>query len=321
MRLKLTMTTFTLLLLTACNYSDHKALPTAIIPATIGARIQPTQTAKVTLSPTLTSTPTPTFTATIAQTSAPTAPTIWTPVVSLDAEGVPIALVPAGSFEMGGVCYRDSCPLHEVSLDAFYIDIYEATNSVYARCVSAGICQPPSQTTLLTGEIYYGNPTYDNYPVNFVSWDDAKIYCEWRDARLPTEAEWEKAARGGLDGKKYPWGDNLSTCEKGVATGANKWDCNHYAPVEVGSYSPNGFGVYDMAGNMQEWVADWFDKDYYLQSPAHNPTGPATGQRRVLRSGPIAFSVEPCYVYARYEFPPYGYDIDIGIRCARTPDN
>jgi formylglycine-generating enzyme required for sulfatase activity len=145
----------------------------------------------------------------------------------------------------------DEQPVHEVTLDAFYIDQYEVTNARFRQCVEAGLCEEP--TTCVVGEPTYTDETKDDHPVVCVDWNQAKTYCEWRGDRLPTEAEWEKAARG-TDGRTYPWGENI-TCQLANYTGCEG------GTTSVGSY-PDGvspYGVYDMAGNVWEWVADWYD--------------------------------------------------------------
>jgi len=130
-----------------------------------------------------------------------------------DHHGVQMAWIPAGTFMMGSKYGDDELPIHEVFLDRYAIDVYEVTNERYKECVTAGACNKP-------GGSYYGNAQYDDHPVVYVSWNDAEAYCEWRGARLPSEAEWEKAARGGLEGKLYPWGDEEPTCQKGAKNGA-----------------------------------------------------------------------------------------------------
>lgn len=196
-----------------------------------------------------------------------------------------MVLIPAGNFEMGCDSYcpnADMMPLHTVYLDAYYIDIYEVTNAKYAECVDAGACEEPNGDNSYTRNNYFGNPTYDNYPVVLVSWDQAHQYCDWRGKRLPTEAEWEKAARG-TSYSLYPWGSDAPNCD--LTNGGNI--CPIGDTDEVGSY-PDGaspYGVMDMAGNVWEWVYDWYDADYYDHSPDSNPTGPEDGTYRVMRGG------------------------------------
>ena len=183
-----------------------------------------------------------------------------------------MVFVPAGEFIMGspaGEGYDEEHPQRSVYLDAFYIGKYEVTNAEYKKCVDAGTCEPPAGRESITRDSYYGNPEYDNYPVIYVSWDDANAYCEWMGKRLPTEAEWEKAARG-TDGRKYPWGNEAPDRTK------LNYDQNVGDTTEAGSY-PDGASPYeamDMAGNVWEWVADWYDADYYSKAPERNPQGP-----------------------------------------------
>ena len=172
-----------------------------------------------------------------------------------------MVFVPAGEFIMGGPEGEGEVnehPQRTVYLGAFYIGKHEVTNAEYKECVDAGACEPPSSNSSSTHDFYYGNPEYDNYPVIWVSWYDAKAYCEWKGMRLPTEAEWEKAARG-TEARKYPWGNEFdsykcNTSESGIGD-----------TTEVGSF-PDGaspYGAMDMAGNVWEWVADWYDAEYY----------------------------------------------------------
>jgi formylglycine-generating enzyme required for sulfatase activity len=186
--------------------------------------------------------------------------------------------VPAGTFTMGSRSnYKE--PAHEVYLDAFWIDQAEVTNARYRLCVDEGVCLPPSYSNSATRDKYYGNPEFDDYPVMGVTWFGAQTYCEWANKRLPTEAEWEKAARG-TDERLYPWGDNID-CSR-----LNCCQCVGDT-TRVGSY-PSGaspYGCLDMAGNVREWVADWLDRDYYGRSPRENPQGPDSGTYRVVRGG------------------------------------
>ncbi len=235
---------------------------------------------------------------TVAMTGAPTEAQALSDEIT-DPKGVPMRLVPAGEFTMGGsadialeecqkfsligICDRDwftdEEPIHTVFLDAFYMDKYEVTNALYAACVKAGVCVPPQDYGSDTRSSYYGNAQYDEYPVIYMDWEMANIYCEWRGARLPTEAEWEKAARG-TDGRAYPWGEGID-CKK-----ANYSLCVGDTSA-VGSYESgkSPYGIYDLAGNAWEWVADWYAKTYYQISPSGNPLGPSSGQDRVLRGG------------------------------------
>jgi formylglycine-generating enzyme required for sulfatase activity len=189
--------------------------------------------------------------------------------------------VPAGSFMMGSENGADDeQPVHEVTLDAFWIDRTEVTNAQFAGCVADGACQPPSDTSSYTRDNYYGNDEFGDYPVINVSWIDASEFCEWAGGRLPTEAEWEYAARG-PESFTYPW-DYTQPSDGLLNFNTNVGDTS-----EVGSY-PDGaswVGALDMAGNVWEWVNDWYDSGYYQNSPGENPTGPASGEYRVLRGG------------------------------------
>jgi formylglycine-generating enzyme required for sulfatase activity len=209
-----------------------------------------------------------------------------------------MAFIPAGEFTMGcdpnnseEYCRPnllpwivDEFPMHKVYLGSYYIDIYEVTNHEYSKCVEAGICLPPINSSSYNRSSYYENQAYSNYPVIYVYWDYANTYCNWVGKRLPTEAEWEKAARG-IEYRVFPWGNGDPDCNL-----ANFWRYDHMCvgdTTEVGSY-PLGasiYGVMDLAGNVREWVSDWYQADYYNISPYLNPIGPESGTYRVLRGG------------------------------------
>lgn len=222
--------------------------------------------------------------------------------------------VPAGKFRMGSDDFDDDeKPAHTVFLDAFYIDRTEVTNAMYSRCVLAGSCQPPESADSSTHVDYYNNLYYASYPVINVNWEQANTYCLWAGRRLPTEAEWEKAARG-LDGRTYPWGN-----ENPSASLLNFRE-NVGDTTEVGNYpagvSPNG--ALDMSGNVWEWVADWYDASYYAHSPQANPLGPASGTYRIIRGGSWVHVEEYMTTFYRYETDPSNRFSDVGFRCARS---
>lgn len=260
-----------------------------------------------------------------------------TPVLPVELEseitdefGAPMALVPEGEFLMGADAeealaecmksmddcqlewFTDAEPPHQVYLDAFYMDIYEVTNAHYAVCVEAGECFPPRRPASITRSSYYGDPQYDNYPVVLVSWDLARAYCKWRGGDLPTEAQWEKAARG-TEGGTYPWGE-------GIDPDRANYNENVGDTTEVGSYE-NGkspYGMYDMAGNVWEWVIDRYDPDYYARSPSSNPPGSTAGELRVLRGSSFNFLGDfVLRVSIRRGLAPDSFNYAIGFRCAK----
>jgi formylglycine-generating enzyme required for sulfatase activity len=164
-------------------------------------------------------------------------------------------------------------PVHLVYLDEFWIMQTEVTNAQYAQCVDTGWCTPP-------GNERWAVPAFANYPVTGVNWSQANAYAEWVGGRLPTEAEWEKAARG-ADGRVYPWGNEKPDRQR------TNFNAIIGFTMPVGSYleGASPYGIFDMAGNVEEWVADWYDENYYATSPSSNPVGPAAGTLRVLRGG------------------------------------
>ena len=248
-------------------------------------------------------------------------------------DGMLLIFVPNGEFLMGAADWDnqatdDERPQHIVYLDAFWIDQTEVTNAMYARCVQAGACLPPSSSGSSTRAIYFNDLAFERYPVVYVSWIDASAYCTWAGRRLPSEAEWEKAARG-TDGRLYVWGNQsvsgglVNFCDKNCPKDWRLIDIDDgFADTSpVGNY-PAGispYGALDMAGNVWEWVADWYSVDYYVASPMENPPGPDSGDARALRGGSWDDDLAHVRVTARYSLPPteqYGY---FGFRCAISP--
>lgn len=199
----------------------------------------------------------------------------------------------------------DEKPVHKVYLDAFYMDRYEVTNAQYRKFMDATGHRAP----LHWDDSRYNAP---DQPVVGVNWHNVSAYTKWAGKRLPTEAEWEKAVRGGLTGKKYPCGDKFThdgaNCNG--TGGRNRWE--YTAPV--GSFSPNGYGLYDMSGNVREWCADWYGS--YSSSPQNNPTGPGSGAWRVLRGGSWHCRDDCLRCANRYGYFPSETCNLIGFRCA-----
>lgn len=236
--------------------------------------------------------------------------------------------VPAGSFEMG--CNLAVDPLcaaitdedqHTVYLDEFQIDKYEVTFQRFQVCVDAGACQPPAIGGGMNYDRFLNDEGMDRFPANGVSWIEANKFCQFENKRLPTEAEWEKAARG-TDGRIYPWGNEHPTCEVTVmdAPLAGELGCKTGNVLNVGS-KPKGvspFGAMDMAGNVWEWVADWHSPTYFKDSPIKNPQGPETGFYKVAKGGDF-FSRQGFELRgsSRFNYDPRNYSPAIGFRCAK----
>ncbi|MEW6406685.1 MAG: SUMF1/EgtB/PvdO family nonheme iron enzyme, partial [Chloroflexota bacterium] len=201
-------------------------------------------------------------------------------------DGMVQVLIPEGTFYMGGVDGRaagDEKPVHQVTMSAFWMDKVEVTNGMYALCVKAGACQIPRELKSESQQLYYTNADFNDYPVVYVTWYMATSYCEWAGRRLPTEAEWERAARGD-DTRTYPWGDQIPDAQH---ANFNSYfgDTSRVGSLPMGA-SP--FGVLDLSGNVAEWVNDYYDKDYYSSGVNFNPGGPASRTsvfNRVVRGG------------------------------------
>ena len=256
-----------------------------------------------------------------APTEAPTLGIGSVAVASVD--GMEMAYVPAGDFLMGSVTSEgssDEHPQHSVYLDAFWIDRTEVTNAMYRKCMDAGVCSNPYNYASETRGSYFGNSDFDDYPVIDVDWNQANQYCQWAGRQLPTEAQWEKAARG-TDERVYPWGNNP------VDPGYANYDQSVGDTSRVGSYSAGAspYGVYDMTGNVLEWLHDWYDPGYYSISSL-NPQGPDSGSYRMLRGGSWMSSSSAISVSGyssqntarlayRFVADPSYYGNSVGFRC------
>jgi formylglycine-generating enzyme len=222
--------------------------------------------------------------------------------------------IPAGSFLMGFDQGRDEeRPAHRVWVDPFEMAIYQVRNRDFAAFMqAAGHPAPPDW-----GQAAFDDP---DYPVVSVSWLEAQKYCQWLEGvtgchfRLPTEAEWERAARGGIEGWLYPWGDEPPQSR---AEYRERWGGEVRGPLPVGQGAPNPFGIYDLCENVHEWCADWYGVDYYAESPAQNPLGPAAGERRASRGGSWRHHIKVSRVAARSSIPPAFQYADYGFRIVR----
>jgi len=232
-------------------------------------------------------------------------------------DGMAEVFIPAGEFLMGSSAsdpdaYGGEGPLHRVYLDSFWIDRTDVTNGMYARCVQQGACQPPDRSSSYTRGDYYEDPAYAGYPVIFVTWFDAAAYCFWAGGKLPTEAQWEKAARGN-DGRTYPWGSatpDRTLLNYNVQTGDT-------TPVGAYPAGASPYGVLDMAGNVWEWVADWYEPDYYSHSSQRDPPGPDQGLGRVMKGGSWNVIAQTARSAVRgRRTPDYAFD-NVGFRCVR----
>lgn len=224
----------------------------------------------------------------------------------------PRVRIPGGVFLMGSADGRENeRPIHRVWVDGFELASVTITNRMYGAFLEATGHEPPGA---------WGDPLFSDpdQPVVAVSWFDAAAYCEWlaretgRPYRLPTEAEWERAARGGLEAKKYPWGDEFPPASKHYSRG---WQTDR--PERVGLFEPNAFGLYNMADNVHEWCSDWYQADYYAVSPERNPAGAPVGVRRASRNGSWRHHVKICACAARSSLEPHRRYTDYGFRVAR----
>jgi formylglycine-generating enzyme len=253
------------------------------------------------------------------------------------------AYIAAGPFSMGSEDGApDERPAHVVKLRAYAIGLRPVTNAEYARFVRETNHPPPAVGDLPLvvtsgGEdrellfrsaaepyVWIGKDSpadRRDHPVTMVRWDDALAYCQWLSAtlgrivRLPTEAEWEKAARGGVEGQRYPWGDNIDLERANYRSDPPTRTI--HGTTRVGTYAANGYGLFDVAGNVWEWVQDWYDAEYYASSPEVDPAGPDSGQFRIVRGGGWV-STEPKMLSCsyRHHVPTDTYSYAIGFRVA-----
>ncbi|MGB7294620.1 MAG: SUMF1/EgtB/PvdO family nonheme iron enzyme, partial [Candidatus Aminicenantales bacterium] len=246
------------------------------------------------------------------ETDATATPNLEVPIGNL------AVYVPAGHFYMGSdpeidpLAEEDELPLHNILLPGYFIYRNEVSNGFYKQCVAAGVCSEP-QMFDEPPSTHYVDPAYDQYPVVGVNWEQASTFCGWAEARLPTEAEWEKAARGQL-GNYYPWGDDEPSCDlnnmEGCITDPPDTD-------EIGQH-PEGESFYeadDMAGNVWEWTADIYNPEYYQDSPEVNPAGPESGDLRTVRGGSFDSSLEDLRSSARMGLDPNEAFNNVGFRC------
>jgi len=299
------------------TWAIPKLIPLIPIPKATSTQPLVTQVtfASSPVLPSKTTRPNPTPTKT--QTPVPTpVPVIFNPHPDssdfFDTYGVPMRLVKSGSFTMGSTTNEsDEQPVHQVNLSAFYIDKYEITNILYDACVKDGKCQKPQNISSQTRFNYYDNSVYSYFPVVYVDWTMARTYCEWRGARLPTEAEWEKSARG-TDGRTYPWGNDID-CRK-----ANYLGCTGDT-TKIGSYESGKsvYGVYDLAYNVWEWTSSIYRNYPYNANDGREDL--SSSEPRMLRGsswngGPMV------NIFAdRFGFWQDSVSSDFGFRCALTP--
>lgn len=227
-------------------------------------------------------------------------------------DGMEQVYIPEGIFIMGSDDDPNSkeFPAHGVYLDAFWMDKFEVSNALYAKCVDAGVCLPP----VLRLNPYYGKWIYRDLPVVYANWYAAETYCAWVGRRLPTEAEWEKAARG-TDERLYAWGEDrpnprLANFDESLM--------REMLPVFRYPLGASPYGVLNMAGNVREWIADWFDKTYYQHSPKANPTGPESGFERSLRGGAYDANADSITTINRFRHEPDSAGLSRGFRCAES---
>ncbi|MBN1137916.1 MAG: SUMF1/EgtB/PvdO family nonheme iron enzyme [Anaerolineae bacterium] len=300
------------LLLGACTPGEQVAPATNLAQTPVPAELMATS------QPTPTPTPSPTS----------------GPLRTRLADGMAMVFVPEGPFIMGenadaalNFCsshyvncqevnadfWKQAAPRHTVTLDPFWIDKTEVTTAMYGLCVRAGACLSENAFSTPIPSSYYGDARYADLPISGVNWNSADAYCTWAGARLPTEAEWEKAARG-TDGRIFPWGNDPPRDD------LLNYHLARRGPSAVGSYPAGAspYGALDMAGNVSEWVADWYSSDYYATSPAINPKGPEGSSGRVVRGGNWYSDWLELSTYYRYGAGVTNSNNGLGFRCASS---
>jgi eukaryotic-like serine/threonine-protein kinase len=228
-------------------------------------------------------------------------------------DGMNQIYIPAGAFTMGTADASQPVMLHKhkVYLDAYWIDQAEVTNAMYLLCYTARKCRHTA-----TYDAFLDDPAYADYPVHYIDWYEARDYCAWAGERLPTEAEWEKAARG-RPGYRYPWGDQRP--DDSLLNFNGRYQTVRPAYDYLAGISP--YGLLNMAGNVQEWVSDWFGEDYYLHSPYKDPQGPPTGDLKILRGGGYWDNATEVQTFFRFRHEPTSAGAHRGIRCAQSAAN
>lgn len=225
--------------------------------------------------------------------------------------------VPEGTFFMGSnTGATDERPAHRVRGSALLMDRFEVTNARYGACVEARACTSPALLSSTTRPSYFGSSAYEEYPVIHVSWAQAAAFCAWAGGRLPSEAEWERAARGTADARTYPWGDSQPDCTKANFAGC-VGDTDRVGARPAGQ-SP--YGLADMAGNVWEWTADWYEAGYYSRSPEDDPAGPDSGHLKVMRGGCWVSGASSLRSTCRKAELPSLWAPNVGFRCVYPVD-
>lgn len=229
--------------------------------------------------------------------------------------------IAGGAFFMGSPMSQganDEHPQHLVEVAPFKIDRYEVTNERYAACVEAAACTAPKLKSSATRVRYFGNPTFARYPVVFVGWEQANTFCHWAGGRLPSEAEWEFVARGPAPNKRiFPWGDEAPDCTK-ANMGGDGSCVGDTDLVGRRTWGASPWGALDMAGNVWEWTADWYEANYYQRSPRHDPPGPTQGKLKVMRGGCWMSGADSLRVSCRKAELPDTWAPNVGFRCVRS---